>query len=167
MKRILALDLAAETGFAIQRADGEVVTGVVCFLSTLNPGSRWIRFREWLKGMIDFEDPQRIIFEEPFIHMKHRSGIGLSYGFKTILEMLAAQHEIPCHGIAPTVLKKWATGHGNATKDQMAVYARSMGWQVENHNICDAMWLLEYARKKNENSEHRNLSARAQDGTNA
>ncbi len=154
MKRILALDLASETGFAVQRANGEVVTGVMCFLSTLNPGSRWIRFKDWLKGIIDFEDPQRIIFEEPFIHMKHRSGIGLSYGFKTILEMLAAQHEIPCHGIAPTVLKKWATGHGNASKTQMAVFARSMGWNLTNDNEIDARFLLHHAtesirRKKN------------------
>ena len=148
MKRILALDLAAKSGFAIQRADGEVVTGVHICLKTSVAGNRWIRFNEWLVGMIDFEDPQLIIFEEPFIHMKHRSGIGLSYGFKTLVELQAAGQKIRCCSIAPTVLKQFATGHGNATKQQMMLYARSMGWTVTNDNEADARFLLFYAQDR-------------------
>ena len=148
MKRILALDLAAETGYAGQRADGVVVTVVFVCLKTSIAGNRWLRFRDWLKNMIDFEDPQLIIFEEPFIHMKHRSGIGLSYGFKTVVELLAASHEIRCYSIAPTELKKWATGHGNATKSQMLTYARSMGWNLSNDNEIDARFLLHYASER-------------------
>ena len=161
MKRILALDLASTTGWAIQRENGHVETGTATFLSWLNPGSRWIRFHDWLFKIIDFENPQRIIFEEPFIHMKHRSGIGLSYGFKTITEYLAARNEIPCQGIAPTVLKKWATGHGNATKDQMAIYARSMGWKLTNDNEVDARFLLHFAQKRIRESK----AASAESGT--
>jgi crossover junction endodeoxyribonuclease RuvC len=163
MKRVLALDLASSTGWAVQRSNGSVATGVVCFLSTLNPGSRWIRFYDWLLGTIRFEETQRIIFEEPFIHMKHRSGIGLSYGFKTIVELLAARNDIPCHGIAPTVLKKWATGHGNATKNQMAIFARSMGWKLTNDNEVDARFLLHFAQEK----IRRSKNALVQTGTEA
>ena len=145
MKRILALDMGSTTGWAALSA-GEVSTGIhVCMKRTV-AGDRWIRFHDWLSEMLDFYEPQTIIFEEPFIHMKHLSGIGVSYGFKTILEMLASRRRIRCYGIAPTVLKKWATGHGNASKDQMLTFARSMGWKMQDNNEVDARWLLEYAR---------------------
>ena len=146
MKRLLALDLAAKTGFAIQRADGEVVTGTELFLKTLKPGARWVRFQMWLSKLCEFEDPEIIVFEEPFIHMQHRTGLGISYGFKALLEMVAAQRNVRCYGIAPTVLKQFATGHGNASKDQMLTFARSRGWKMQDNNEVDARWLLEYAR---------------------
>ncbi len=148
MKVILALDLASETGYAVQRADGVVLTGIASFLKTLNPGDRWIRFHDWTAGMLDFEEPQLIIFEQPFIHMKHASGLGISYGFKTVLEMLAARRGIKCYGISPSELKKWATGRGNADKSLMLRYARSMGWNLSNNNEVDAMWLLHFAQDK-------------------
>ena len=148
MKRILALDLAAETGYALQRRGGEVLSGTVLFVKRTVGGLRWVRFHGWLSEMIDFEDPEVVIFEEPFIHMKHRTGLGLSYGFKTLVEMLAAEREIRCYGIAPTQLKQWATGHGNASKDQMLKFARSMGWDLSNDNEIDARWLLHYAQER-------------------
>jgi hypothetical protein len=147
LKRILSLDLASKTGWAFQSADGSIATGVTPFLGTLNPGSRWIRFEAWLGAWWESK-PELIIFEEPFIHMKHRSGLGVSYGFKTLLELFAAKNEIRCVGVAPSVLKKWATGRGNADKALMLRFARSEGWTIEDDNEVDARWLLEYARKR-------------------
>ena len=148
MKRLLALDLAAKTGIAIQRADGEVVTGTELFLKTLKPGARWVRFQMWLSNLCEFENPEIIIFEEPFIHMQHRTGLGISYGFKALLEMVAAQRNVRCYGIAPTQFKAFATGHGNASKEQMAVFARSMGWDLTDDNAIDARFLLFYAQDR-------------------
>lgn len=153
MKRILALDLATETGFAVQRAGGGVVTGVFVCLKSINPGARWVRFHDWLSELVDFEEPQMMIFEEPFIHMKHRTGLGISYGFKTLVEMAAAERGIRCYSIAPTKLKAWATGHGNASKDQMLTFARSMGWNLSNDNEIDARFLLHYAQTKSTRAE--------------
>lgn len=145
MKRILSLDLGSQTGWAFQDRTGAIATGVTQFLGALPPGNRWIRFHAWLGS---WGDPELIVYEEPFIHFKHRSGLGLSYGFKTLLELYTAQKEIRCIGVAPTVLKKWATGHGNATKQQMLVFSRSMKWEIQDDNEVDARWLLEYARKR-------------------
>jgi Holliday junction resolvasome RuvABC endonuclease subunit len=157
------LDLASSTGWAVQRRDGKVETGVYVCLKTSIPGARWLRFRDWLKQTIDFEDPQIVIYEEPFIHMKHASGIGLSYGFKTIVELVTAQHEIWCYSISPTALKKWATGSGNANKFQMLVFARSMGWNLSNDNEIDARFLLHFASERAARAQ----KAIAQSGTGA
>jgi crossover junction endodeoxyribonuclease RuvC len=145
VKQILALDMGSETGWALHQGSGSIATGVTKFLSTLNPGDRWLRFSAWLGSWHGLD---LIVYEEPFIHFKHRSGLGVSYGFKTLVELHAANHNIRCVGIAPTVLKKWSTGHGNATKSQMLVFARSMKWEIENDNEVDARWLLEYTLKR-------------------
>lgn len=145
MKRILALDLGGTTGWALQDPDGKVLTGVAKFLGTVETGRRWIRLHSWLKA---FSDVELIVYEEPFVHFKHRSGIGISYGFRTVVEFYAAEIEVRCLGVAPRQLKAWATGNGNASKRQMALYARSSGWQMTDDNEIDARWLLEYARKR-------------------
>jgi Holliday junction resolvasome RuvABC endonuclease subunit len=163
MKRILALDLASNTGWAVQRRDGKVETGVYVCLRTAIAGRRWVRFRDWLKQTIDFEDHELVIFEEPFIHMKHVSGIGISYGFKTVVELLAAQHEITCCSISATALKKWATGRGNADKSVMLTYARSMGWNLSDDNEVDARFLLHFASERAARAQ----KAIAQSGTGA
>jgi crossover junction endodeoxyribonuclease RuvC len=147
VKRILSLDLGSHCGWAFQSTDGAIQSGVTPFLGTLNPGHRWIRFEVWLGAWWE-RDPELIIYELPFVHMKHRQGLGISYGFATLLELFAAKKEIRLVGIAPTVLKMWATGHGNATKDQMLIFARSMKWDITDDNEIDARWLLEYARKR-------------------
>lgn len=145
MKHILGLDLGSNCGWALQDRTGAVATGVTKFLGTIEPGQRWIRFEAWLGA---WGEPDLIAYEEPFIHFKHRSGLGISYGFKTVLELYAAKHEIRCVGVPTRVLKKWATGHGNADKALMLRFAQSAGWEIIDDNEIDARWLLEYARKR-------------------
>lgn len=163
MKRILALDLATESGWAVQRGDGVVVTGIAVFVSRLNPGWRWSRFYGWLNDLIEFEKPELVVYESPFVHMKHRSGLGLSYGFVALTELLASKHEVKCYGVAPRALKKWATGHGNADKLTMLRFARSMGWNLSNDNEIDARFLLHFASERSERAQ----KAIAQSGTGA
>lgn len=145
MKRVLAIDCGSLTGWALRDRTGAISTGETKFLPQLVHGCRWQRFYAWLNS---WDDLQLIVYEAPFIHFKHRSGLGVSYGFKTLVELFAAQQEVRCIGVAPAILKKFATGHGNATKEQMAIFARSMKWDIGDDNEIDARWLLEYAMKR-------------------
>jgi len=45
--------------------------------------------------------------------------------------------------VPPAVLKKYATGRGNAGKEEMLVAAvRRLGYEGSNNNEADALWLL-------------------------
>lgn len=60
---------------------------------------------------------------------------------------LAVYHaKLPWVEIAPTMLKKFVTGKGNATKEQMvlSVY-RSWQYEAESHNLADAYGLARMA----------------------
>ena len=54
---------------------------------------------------------------------------------------------IPWVEVPPTVLKKWATGKGNATKDQMALSVKQRwAYQSHSHDIVDAFALAQMAQ---------------------
>lgn len=59
--------------------------------------------------------------------------------------------DIPFVEIPPATLKKWATGHGNATKDEMLVAACEKGGSPSNDDEADAFLLralgVEYWRR--------------------
>lgn len=61
------------------------------------------------------------------------------------------RYALHCRGatvveVAPSQLKKLATGSGNAPKDAVLVEAvKRLGFQDSDHNMADALWLLQAA----------------------
>lgn len=51
--------------------------------------------------------------------------------------------------VSPTVLKKYMTGKGTASKDQMLEAARIFNPDVKNHNVADAYGLALYVKEYN------------------
>ena len=47
--------------------------------------------------------------------------------------------------VPPGKLKRFATGHGSASKDQMVAMAEREGFTGYSHDICDAYFLAKYA----------------------
>lgn len=49
---------------------------------------------------------------------------------------------VPYVDVPPASLKRYATGHGNAPKDEvLAAAIRRLGYDGHDHNVADAMWL--------------------------
>ena len=139
--------MSGHVGWAFIHADGQMASGVTPFLTTLNPGSRWVRFYSWLEAWADAK-PELIVYEEPITVFKHKRGLGTGYGFEAILQLFCAQHEIQCIGVNISTLKKWSTGDGRADKFKMVRFAREVKTDVSDDNEADAILLLEYAKKK-------------------
>jgi Holliday junction resolvasome RuvABC endonuclease subunit len=62
-----------------------------------------------------------------------------------ILKVLAVSLGVMPVGVAPSRLKKVATGSGAASKERMIKHARAMGWDVKNDDEADAAMLGEFS----------------------
>lgn len=111
--KILALDLGSTTGWAFVEDGKALKWGEQTF-----PGDRAHRlraFREWLLELLTW-NPDTVIFERPFCRGLHatRSLWGMAGIVEEVVVNCAA-----CLDIVPSTLKKWATGSGRASKEDM------------------------------------------------
>lgn len=139
--RIIGLDTATKTGWSVKGASG-------VFESILkrgeSPGMRFLRFRAWLKELIQSAGGVDLIVYE---QAHHRGGAATQLCVGLTTEVLAAAAEVgaqtmPVH---TATLKKWATGKGNADKSMMVVRAKELGYLPEDDNEADAILLRHYA----------------------
>jgi Holliday junction resolvasome RuvABC endonuclease subunit len=65
----------------------------------------------------------------------------------TVIRQAMYAQQLPWVEVPPTVLKKWTTGSGIATKDQMALSVRQRwSYQSHSHDIVDAFALAQMAQ---------------------
>lgn len=65
----------------------------------------------------------------------------------TVIRMTLRLMGVPWVEVPPTVLKKWTTGRGNASKDEMALAVKERwGFSSPSHDIVDAMALAQMAQ---------------------
>jgi len=149
--KVLALDLATTTGFAVL-ANGIVTHGAKDFAGkhdkTRHPGLRYLRFQRWLRDRIG-EDKPEVIAVESAGHFKSLPAQSICVGFRGILLSTSAYYGIPLFEVGPSKLKKWATGRGNARKEDMLAAARKSypAERFASPDACDAFLLLQYWRQ--------------------
>jgi hypothetical protein len=143
---ILAIDLGTTTGWAY--GDGsQNISGSESFKPQRfeGGGMRYLRFRRWLtdiKGHSGSLDA--VYFEEVRRHL----GVDAAHaygGFMATLTAWCEHHQIPYSGVPVGTIKKFATGKGNASKDEMIEAAKMLGCEVGDDNEADAIHLLRYA----------------------
>ena len=136
MLRTLALDMGASTGWAISNP---LVHGVQKIKNT--GGRRWIEFRDWLFDTISEHGIERVVIETPQVRYYHASKA--LFGYMATVEMVCEITGCELGEYKATQIKKFATGGGRATKDEMLEAARVRWGHVEKHDEADALWLLE------------------------
>jgi len=145
---ILALDCATKTGWALQTDHLESGVQTFDLRRGESRGMRFLRFRAWLKGMIEQHRPDVLVFEQAH----HRGGAAteVGVGLATRVMEIACEYEIEYQTVHTGTLKKYATGKGNASKDEMLKRARER-WpeqHVEDDNQADALWILDWAKQE-------------------
>ena len=151
---ILALDIGIKTGYAIWTTLGQTIHNTSTRLSGVkkfefkrgdSPDIRFLMFRAWLKRMVRTYGIRFIIYEKPFL----RGGAASDFlkGFMLIIRMIAVEFDIPYKGLMGTSLKKYATGSGKASKEEMVLTAKQRYGKVKDDNQADALHLLAYARE--------------------
>ena len=149
---ILALDLGTKTGWAIND-DGVIRSGMEDFTPKKGDhiGKRYCDFTSWLVDMIiDYDLPDYVYYEMP--HMRGRRATEVLHGYLTCLQNTCYQQELDDPiAVHPGTIKKFATGNGRASKEDMILEPND--WvriekTITDDNEADAICLLKYAESQ-------------------
>ena len=139
---IFALDPGRRTGWAFLCDKDTLIYGTTKFGSP-DHGETLATFADWLADRLTQLEPAHLAYESPI-----RSGGGweLMAQFAGVIKLVCRRREILLSEVAPTTIKKVATGSGKASKMEMMAAARHRGWTPKTDHEADALFILDYAR---------------------
>lgn len=142
---ILGLDLSL-TSTGVAHPDGTV--------ERLRPKSFGMERLAWFRSTIEDLVFDRTAERSPVLDLvaiegysmgpqRGSSGIAQALGeLGGVVRLLLYDLEVPTVEIPPSTLKKFATGKGNASKEEMLVAAvRRLGYEGSSNDEADALWL--------------------------
>lgn len=135
---LLALDLGTTTGFACSPSRGVIVSGTWAF----KPASRFAKLRDNLTNAHAAYKFTRICYE----HVRRHLGTQAAHvygGFEGALITWCGDNNLPApEGVAVGAIKKFWTGKGNASKEEMIAEALKRGHEPADDNEADALAIL-------------------------
>jgi len=155
---LLALDPALKTGYALGE-NGKIIESGVWDLTPRKATKKqpaehkYYRLEKLYWKLFEYEDQNtkpldRIIFEGAAGFMRGKSAVESSHQFRAVILLWASLNDIPVTEVQPQDLKRWATGKGNADKDEMKKTSRRYGYEGNDDNIADAILLLHFAMEQ-------------------
>ena len=141
---ILTIDPGTITGWACQH-DGEVSTGTFNLTPRRGDGAgiRFLRLQRCLDEMkTNLGGIDRLVYELPG-HFKSAAAADCINGLVAHIQSWCERSNVPCEAVAPTQIKKFATGNGNAKKPAVLAAGQLRWPDITDHNTMDARWLLE------------------------
>jgi len=142
---IIAIDAATKTGFAIYDTETQKIleSGVQDFSKRRGDsnGVMFIQFRQWFTTLLDmFPTSELVLYEQAH----HRGGAAteICVGLTTRIQEICAQRKKEYQAVKTSVIKRAATGIGNAGKDLMIKAAeKALGRPPVDDNEADAVCL--------------------------
>ena len=145
---ILTLDCGTKTGWA-SLVDGKIESGVQNFALKRgeSKGIRFLRFNTWLNDMLELVKPHIVVYE--MAHFRGGSATEILVGMTTRIEQFCEEKKIEYSSIHSGTLKRFATGKGNASKEDMR-RAAVLKYEiiVDNDDEADALHILAWAKKE-------------------
>ena len=131
----IGIDLSTKTGIVQIGEHGKVETAKE-ITSTKKDPERMIEIVETLSNEINDND---MIAVEGFSYGSRGRGIGFQFGLGYALRIELYKRSIPFLIVTPSQVKKYATGKGNASKDNMILpIYRNWGFEHDSDNVRDA-----------------------------
>lgn len=142
---IIAFDLGSNMAVAVNRPrDGKIVAMSQKFVG--NRELRACNTLEWLTLMFSEGKFDAVIYERPFA--RGQNATRSLWGLAGLIEATATRAGLPVVDIDPSTVKSWATGKGNANKEDMILAAKLAGYEGDNEHEADAYCLCGYALEK-------------------
>jgi Holliday junction resolvasome RuvABC endonuclease subunit len=153
----LALDTAMATGFCWSNGD-ELLHGVwhLNGASLEHEGMPLVRLERNLTAMFETVGFKRLVFERAAYGGDYLATKQCHNQMRGVLLLFAARHGLQWADYSPSTIKKFATDHGRATKDDMVRALKlHFGITVRSDDEADAIWIL----KLDENRRNNPLAA--------
>lgn len=138
-KKILALDLGMRTGWCVGESGEYVDSGVHMLYDQkskeFTDGQRFKAFYDFLTLHMDADV---IVFEQVAGGTKGRQTV-LFNGYRATLLLFCSLLGKPCLPLAVGTIKKYVTGKGNASKEEVMDAVRALGMPPFDDNEADAI----------------------------
>ncbi|MGE0039156.1 MAG: crossover junction endodeoxyribonuclease RuvC [Xanthobacteraceae bacterium] len=144
---MLALDLGTTTGWAMRLPGGTIESGTVSFRPSRYDGGgiRYLRFRNWLEGIVADSGGVHFI---PYEEIRRHVSTDSSHVYGGLLATLTAWCEergIAYQGVPVGTVKRFIAGKGNADKQAVIAAVRERGFSPTDDNEADAIAILLWA----------------------
>lgn len=140
MITILAVDPASTTGWAILTGSQLVVGEHRINTSAAEQSIAWLAL-QWIRRIIPAKCSLVVYEHAAMAAIRQPRTAAFHSHFQAAIEIAAIDEAIHTLAVNPLSLKKFATGNGHATKEQMIEAARTIGVDVKSDNIADAIHL--------------------------
>lgn len=146
---ILGLDVATKTGWCLMRGGKVYESGVQDFSKRRGEsnGAMYLRFRTWFKSLLLNHQIKIVIYEYTF--SKSQAASEILTNLRGRIQEECAALSVEFAAVPATTLKKWATGKGNADKDQMMARAVAyLGRPPIDDNEADAVMVSAWGHEE-------------------
>ena len=138
-KRVLALDLGMRTGWCYGENGAYVDSGVhMLYDQKAKDFTDGQRFKAFYDFLTNYMHADVIVFEQVAGGTKGRQTV-LFNGYRATLLLFCSIMGKPCLPLAVGTIKKFITGRGNASKEEMIDSIRAMGIPTFDDNEADAV----------------------------
>ena len=106
---------------------------------------RLLRFWDRLDG---FKGEVDVMVWEAARVARHPAALIVISEYQAIIKLWCLRNEVPYRSYSPSELKKWACGHGRATKEDMMLAAsRLSGKEITQDDLADSTCLYYMAKE--------------------
>lgn len=140
--RIIAFDLGQNMAYAHNAYPNKLARGSKSF-PNLERAHRLAAIMQWLQIDIQWHLLDAVIYETPFA--RGRDATRSLWGTAGLIEAIASSRNLPVVDAAVPTIKKFATGSGRGSKEEMIAAAKGFGYKGDNEHEADAVCLLRYA----------------------
>ena len=142
--RFVGLDLSTKTGLVIIDKSGNVLTEKEITSKVKQDPQRMIDLTEQVLSHLEKDD---VIAIEGFSYGSRGKGIAFQFGYGYSVQIALYTNDFNYLIVTPSQVKKFATGKGNASKDNMILpIYKKWGYEHESDNVRDAFVLAQIAR---------------------
>ncbi len=120
-----------------------ITSGSISFKDTRYDckNSKYTRFARWLDTKRSEFGVDEIVFEAVASH-KGSIAAHVYGGFMATVQTFGDNNGVPYEGVHVGTIKKFATGRGNASKQEVIDCMKSIGFNPKDDNEADALALL-------------------------